>query len=113
MTAYCDDWIRKLVRRYNDQGLQGLQDLRHQNPGNKRSLSTEQQQALEQALLEKTKSKSLWTGREVAKWVKASTGLEISAVTGWSYLKRLNYSLQTPRPKHQPSFRSSYFDFQN
>lgn len=103
MTAYCADWIRKLVGRYNEFGLEALKDLRHQNPGNTRILTLEQEQALEQALLEKTKGKSLWTGREVAKWIEAITGRKTSVVTGWTYLKRLDYSLQTPRPKHLKS----------
>lgn len=103
LTAYCADWVRKLVRRYNQQGIKALEDLRHRNPGNQRVLSVDQQAALEKALLEKTKGKSLWTGKEVADWVENSTGIKISAVTGWAYLKRLDYSLQVPRPKHLQS----------
>ena len=103
MTAYCADWVRKLVARYNEFGLEALKDLRHQNPGNTRVLTLEQEQALEQALLEKAKGKSLWTGKEVAHWIEAITGRKTSVVTGWTYLKRLNYSLQTPRPKHLKS----------
>jgi transposase len=103
LTAYCADWVRKLVKRYNQEGIKSLEDLRHKNLGNPRLLSAEQQQALESALLEKTKGKSLWTGTEVAAWVKTSTGIKISRVTGWSYLKRLDYSLQVPRPKHLDS----------
>jgi transposase len=103
MTAYCADWVRKLVARYNQQGLKALQDLRHQNPGNPRVLTLEQEQALEQALLVKAKGKSLWTGQEVARWIESTTGRKTSLVTGWRYLKRLDYSLQTPRPKHLKS----------
>jgi transposase len=103
LTAYCADWIRKLVRRYNQEGIKSLEDLRHKNPGNPRVLSAEQQQALETVLLEKAKGKSLWSGKEVADWVKTTTGIKISRVTGWSYLKRLDYTLQIPRPKHLDS----------
>lgn len=100
MTAYCADWVRKLVRRYNQDGVAALQDLRHQNPGNQRILKPEQEQALEQALQNKAKGKSLWTGKEVANWIESTIGRKTSAVTGWSYLRRLDYSLQMPRPQH-------------
>lgn len=100
LTAYCADWVRKLVRRYNQEGIKALEDLRHRNRGNPRLLSPEQQQALEKSLMDKAQGKSLWTGKEVAHWVKTTTGIKISRVTGWSYLKRLDYSLQVPRPQH-------------
>ncbi len=100
LTAYCADWVRKLVGRYNQEGIKALEDLRHKNRGNPRLLSAQQQEALEKALLEKAKGKSLWTGQEVADWVLTNTGIKISVVTGWSYLKRLDYSLQVPRPQH-------------
>jgi transposase len=100
LTAYCADWVRKLVRRYNQDGTKALEDLRHRNRGNPRLLSAQQQEALEKALLEKAEGKSLWTGQEVARWVQASTGVKISRITGWSYLKRMDYSLQVPRPQH-------------
>lgn len=103
LTAYCADWVRKLVRRYNQEGIKALEDLRHKNRGNPRLLSSEQQQALEKSLTHKAQGKSLWTGKEVARWVQTTTGMKISRVTGWSYLKRLDQSLQVPRPKHLES----------
>jgi hypothetical protein len=33
VTEYCCDWIRKLVRRYNNQGAAGLADRRCDYPG--------------------------------------------------------------------------------
>jgi transposase len=106
VVAYTPDWVRKLVRRYNLMGIAGLADLRHQNPGQPRQLSSEEEQALEVALLEKAKGQSLWSGSTVAKWVKETTGKKVSRVTGWSYLQRLDFSQQVPRPKHVKSASS-------
>jgi transposase len=39
VTRYSLGWVRKIARRYNERGLQGLGDRRHRNPGaSKRAL---------------------------------------------------------------------------
>src|SRR5215208_1503821 len=35
VTGYSPGWVRKIARRYNEQGVQGLGDRRHHNPGAK------------------------------------------------------------------------------
>jgi transposase len=101
LTAYCPDWVRKLIRRYNQHGIQALRDLRHQNPGGNWILNQEQLKALAQTLKTPAPGESLWTSAKVAVWIQETTGQTVSSVTGWKYLKRLDHSLQIPRPKHQ------------
>ena len=43
----------------------------------------------------------LWTGPKVAAWISETLQRRVSDVSGWKYLKRLGYTLQTPRPQHQ------------
>ena len=101
LTAYTDNWIRTLIKRYNQHGEQALGDRRHNNPGEPRLLSLEQQAELLRALNEPAHGQSLWTSPRVAAWIEEKTGRKVSKMTGWKYLKRLDQSLQVPRPKHQ------------
>ena len=43
----------------------------------------------------------LWTGPKVAAWISETLQRPVSAVSGWKYLKRRGWTLQTPRPQHQ------------
>jgi transposase len=97
------DWIRKVVRRYNQEGEGSLQDKRKMN-GNEPLLSPEELQKLEEALTGRPADQGLWTGPKVAQWLSAKkNGRKVSAVTGWNYLSRLEMSLQTPRKRHRDS----------
>ena len=51
-TGYSPEWIREISLRYNKDGVEGLGDRRHQNPGAKDRalLSLEHQQELKEAL---------------------------------------------------------------
>ncbi len=93
------DWIRKLVRRYNEDPKNGLQDKRKNN-GNSPVLSEELQQQLGKALEGNSPDYGLWTGPKVALWMSERLGYSVSAVTGWNYLVRLGWSLQIPRRQH-------------
>ena len=60
-----------------------------------------QQAALEAALSVPPTDGGLWTGPKVAAWISETLERRVSDVSGWKYLQRLGYTLQTPRPKHQ------------
>jgi Winged helix-turn helix len=53
VTGYSPGWVRKIARRYNERGVEGLGDRRHGNPGaRERALLEEGGQAeLREALL--------------------------------------------------------------
>jgi len=99
-TSYCANWIRILARRYNQDGPQGLQDLRHQNAGASPPLSKEQQVQLQRMLEGGPPDGGLWTGPKVAYWMDGQTGRKIHPQRGWDYLKRVGLTLLIPRPRH-------------
>ena len=96
------DWVRKLLKRYNAEGEQAMLDKRKNN-GGRRFLDETQQAALLAALAGPPADGGLWTGPKVAAWISEELQRPVSAVSGWKYLKRLGYTLQTPRPQHQAS----------
>lgn len=93
------DWVRKLARRYNKEGVKGLADKRKQN-GNTKILNGKGQKRLQAALMRRPGDGGLWTGPKVAHWMSEKLGRPVSAVTGWHYLQFLGFSLKIPRPRH-------------
>lgn len=93
------DWVRKLARRYNKEGVKGLIDKRKRN-GNRKILNKKEQKHLKAALTERPVDGGLWTGPKVANWMSEKLGRKVSAVTGWHYLQFLGFSLKVPRPRH-------------
>ena len=69
VTGYCLEAIRKIPRRYNQQGKEGLVDCCHKHPGQKGFLSDEWQAQLEMALQEKAPDGGLWNGPKVGDWL--------------------------------------------
>ena len=41
-----------------------------------------------------------WTARQVAAWIEKTVGHPVNVVTGWNYLRHLQYTVQLPRPQH-------------
>jgi transposase len=69
MVGYSEKWVREVARRYEREGLEGLGDRRHGNPGAKeRALLDEEGQAeLREALLEESPpGGGMWSGPKVA-----------------------------------------------
>ena len=99
-------WVREIARRYESEGVEGLGDRRHANPGAKdRALLDEEEQAeLRAALLEGSPPPGggMWSGPKVARWIEQKTGLEkVHAQRGWEYLRKAGMSLQLlPRPSN-------------
>ena len=89
-----------MLKRYNAEGEAALQDKRKNN-GGKCFLDETQQAALEVALSTPPADDGLWTGPKVAAWISETLQRPVSNVSGGKYLKRLGYSLKTPRPQHQ------------
>jgi transposase len=98
--GYSGRWVGELVRRYNEDGLEGLTDRRHGNAGAKPLLSEAQRAALTEALQGVPPQGGLWSGPKVAAWIAAQTGQEIHPQRGWDYLVKLGFTLKRPRPRH-------------
>jgi transposase len=104
MVGYSEKWTREIARRYEYEGIKGLGDRRHGNPGAKeRALLDEEGQAeLRKALLEGSPpGEGMWSGPKVARWIEHKRGLEkVHAQRGWEYLRKVGMSPQLPRPSN-------------
>ncbi len=96
--------VRKIARRYNTQGADGLVNRQQFNPGgNRLALSDEQQQQLRQRLEHPPDDGGLWSGPKVGEYIATHFGLRLHPSTAWQYLRRLGLRLQVPRPLHHQS----------
>lgn len=95
-------WITQLVSRYNQQGPESIPRQKGERtagrpPKLEASLATE----LDTALRSHAPDGGLWTGPKVAAWIAHKSGQDVHHSTGWRALKRLGFSLQTPRPANK------------
>jgi transposase len=106
VTGYSPGWVRKIARRYNERGVEGLGDRRHGNPGAKeRALLDEAGEAeLREALLAGPPASvggGMWSGPKVALWIARRNGLEkVHVRRGFEYLRKVGMSPQVPRPSN-------------
>ncbi len=103
VTGYSPGWVRRIARRYNERGVEGLGDRRHSNPGAKeRALLDEAgERELLEALQGPPPGGGMWSGPKVALWIAQRNGLEkVHVQRGFEYLRKLRYSPQVPRPEN-------------
>ena len=103
VTGYSPGWVRKIARRYNERGVEGLGDRRHSNPGAKeRALLDEAGEAqLLEALQGPPPDGGMWSGPKVALWIAQRNALEqVHVQRGFEYLRKVRYSPQVPRPSN-------------
>jgi transposase len=104
VTGSCYSSARNILKKYNQHGPHSIPDKRKTRTHTPRKplLNETQQQQLIQALQHPHPDGGLWTGPKVAAWIEAQTGRKrVLPQLGWTYLKRLGFSLQRPRPRHQ------------
>jgi transposase len=103
MTGYSAYWIGQLARRFNDEGAEALVNHRHHSRPNPQALLTDSNgglDALRTALAGPAPNGDVWNSRTVAAWLSARAGRRVSPQTAWSYLRRLGWTSQVPRPRH-------------
>ncbi len=100
VTGYCRNSIYRLVCRYNQLGINGLKDKRHQHPGAQPLLSVVEQAQLLQSLQTPPTDGGLWNSRKVAEWMSNLLDRPVSIQRGWDYLQSLEFRLRIPRPEH-------------
>ena len=97
-------WVCKVARRYNAQGVAGVQSGQLRRPGGVRpTLDVAGKAALAEALGEPPPPElggGIWSGRKVAAWIKARTGRTLHAQQGCVILRELGFGLRVPRPVH-------------
>jgi transposase len=101
--GYSERWVSTIIRRYNEGGPTAIRDRRRDHPGASPMLSPAQQEELA-ALLEKGPAPDgePWSGPKVARWIEAATGrTHVHNQRGWEYLRRLGFTPQRPRRRHE------------
>lgn len=101
ITKFTDRWLYEIVSRYNKAGIEGIKDNRHNNPGAPTLLSENQLAELNEELKKQSPDMGLWNGPKVAKWISEKIKRSVNNSRGWCYLKRLDYKLKSPRPRHE------------
>jgi transposase len=95
---------RNILKKYNQHGPTSVSDQRKTRTLTSRPplLDQTQRQKLFDALQQPHSDGGLWNGPKVAAWIEQETGRkQVLRQLGWDYLKRLGFSLQQPRPRHE------------
>ena len=101
--GYSKKWTTEIARRYESEGVEGLGDRRHSNPGAKeRALLDEAGEAELVAALEGAPpGGGMWSGPKVAEWIRRRNGLKkVHVQRGFEYLRKVGMSPQIPRPSN-------------
>jgi len=100
LTAYSKKSLRETIERYNQEGLAGLRDRRHENPGAPPLLSDEELLLLAQVVRKDYQKGVLWNGNKVVAWVRETLGKELYPQRALEYLSQIGFSKQSPRRRH-------------
>jgi transposase len=102
MTGYSAYWIGQIARRFNDEGAEGLVNHRKRSRPSPHALlaSPEQLDELRTILAGAAPHGDVWNGRTVAAWLSVRAGRRVSVQTAWTYLRKLDWTSQVPRPRH-------------
>ena len=100
LTGYSAKWVGLLARRSNRDGPAAVEEQRRHNRGAKPLLRAEQRAALATAREGPAPDGGLWSGPQVAAWMSAQLGREVSPQRGWDYLRRWGFTPHQRRPRH-------------
>ena len=99
--AFVPRWVEQLARRYNASGPEALGDRRRRNGRAASLLTPGVLSALAARLKEPPEDGGLWSGPKVAAWIARHLGpARVHPQRGREALKRLEWSVQAPRPRH-------------
>ena len=102
--AFTPRWVEELAARYNARGPAVLGDQRRRNGRAASVLTAAVLAALAERLRAPPDDGGRWTGPKVALWMARHLGVErVHPQRGWEALKRVRWSIQTPRPRHPRS----------
>jgi transposase len=99
--AFASRWVTRLAARYDACGPSALGDRRRRNGKAASLLTPDLLAALAERVRTPPEDGGLWSGPKVAAWMAEQLGLErVHPQRGWEALKRIDWSLQAPRPRH-------------
>ncbi len=99
--AFVPRWVEQLAARYNASGPEALGDQRRHNGKAASLLTPELLAALAERVQAPPEDGGVWSGPTVAAWMAWRLGLQkVHPQRGWDALRRLGWSLPTPRPRH-------------
>jgi transposase len=101
ITTLSCPWVRTLVRRYNEEGPEGLGDRRRDNPGVVSPLTAEVIADLHEVMAKPPPDGGVWSGPKAAKWFSERIGQPVDAKKAWRWLREQGYVLRRPRPRHK------------
>ncbi len=105
LSAYSETSLWQTVKRYNEEGLAGLRDRRHSNPGAPTLLSDAEMLLLAQNVRKDYAEGKVWNGAKVVRWLKEELGKEVHERRAYEYLAAIGFSAQEPRPTHAKADR--------
>jgi transposase len=99
--AFVPRWVEELAARYNAFGPEALGDQRRRNGRAASLLTKDVLAALAERVQTPPDAGGLWSGPKVAAWMARHLGLaRVHPQRGWEALKRIDWSVQAPRPRH-------------
>jgi transposase len=99
--AFVPRWVEQLAARYNASGPGALGDQRRCNGRPASLLTPELLAALARRLKKPPDDGGVWSGPKAAAWMARRLGrAAVHPQRGWDALRRLGWSLQSPRPRH-------------
>ncbi|MEA5501234.1 helix-turn-helix domain-containing protein [Limnoraphis robusta] len=100
------DYGKEIVKKYNDLGETGVENLKSKHKRGKKSLLTKEQlENLGKELESRPSDGGDWNGPKVARWIEKETGVEkVWNQRGWDYIKKAqvlmaNSEIQTEKKK--------------
>jgi transposase len=111
LTAYSLPSVLDAIHRYNQDGLEGLRDLRHTNPGAPSLLSDQELLLLAQTVRKDFEKGIVWNGMDVQTWIQTTLGKQVRFQRAYEFLDAIGFSLQVPRPRHAKSSDAAQADF--
>ena len=100
ITRYSVPRYVELVHRYNEHGLDGVQDQRHRNSGAPTLLSDAELLLLAQTIRADYEREIVWSGVQVQQWINTTLGKDLYLSRAYEFLDAIGFTQQTARPRH-------------
>ncbi len=111
-TGYSKGGLFKILRDYNEFGVDAFKDKRAGRAGRPRTVPAEYEAILLHAVEhEEPPTGGLWTREKAQRWLEEVHNIEVSSSTAYRTMKRANLSMQTPRPANEKADKKAQESF--